>query len=388
MVTGGGRTRTWVDRLPPDIFGSDVFVQYSRTYVWQANQVAHFALGFGWGSLCSWGVRLFHGGPGEACWFHALCALGILSYLAKEAVDVHIAVRQATGFYELDRSELLWDTTADVWFVTSGVLTALFAHHDPAGGSIMAAVAVASFFALRRYFLPAKRSLDRAALPYAVRLCMFPNTEGVKACNLRRIRAFVANEPVGGFEASPAVLIQGYRGTGKTALAAGIGTEFALRKQRDGRYGRTLYVTAFSLFEATAPNRGASPTGEPWPLHRRELQFLGAGDPWHPDCAEMLIIDNVDSDDCVYGGESPAEILDNIRRRPELRRLLRCRKTVWVTGTSEFAKRGAAHGWKAWHDALAAFYGLPIAADEVGDSASGGKPRASLPVIWLRQPIR
>ena len=202
------------------------------------------------------------------------------------------------------------------------------------------------------------------------------------------IHAFIANETVGEFEASPVVLIQGYRGTGKTALAAGIGTEFALRKQRDGRYGRTLYVTAFSLFEATALNRGADPTGAPRRLHRRKLQHLGAGDPWRPDCAEMLIIDDVYSDDGAYGGGTPAEILDDIRRRPELCRLLLSRKTVWVTGTSEFATCGAAHGWKAWHDALAEFYGLPVAADGTRESGSGGQPRESLPVIWLRQPIR
>ena len=289
MTMSRRKGRSRFDWLSPDIFGSDLFVQYSRTYVWQANQIAHFALGLGWASVCSWSVRHFQGCD-WLLYVYGLCAAGIGLYVAKEIIDFLIAKDQATGFYELDLSELWRDMLADIWFVASGILTASLAYLGPQYGLVMAGVAVASFLLLRQHFLPAKTSLDRTALPYMFRLCKFPITDGIRCWNLQRIRAFISDKEVCGFEPSSAVLIQGYRGAGKTALGVGIGSEYALRKKND-TYGRSLYITAFSLLESA----GQGISDKRWTVNRRKMRFLGGGDPWCLDSADMLIIDDVDS---------------------------------------------------------------------------------------------
>lgn len=58
---GGNRKVGLLDRLPGDIFGSDVFVGYQGTYVWQANQLGHIAIGLVFASVFSWGFRACQG---------------------------------------------------------------------------------------------------------------------------------------------------------------------------------------------------------------------------------------------------------------------------------------------------------------------------------------
>ncbi len=372
--------KSWLEKLPADIFGSDVFVDYQSKYVWQANQVGHFAIGFVFASFLSWAFS--SSGASSVC-YYALCAILILVYAAKEYIDLLIAKRQANkGLFPLEKRELWYDMAADTWFVGSGVGVAAVAHVTPWYGLIAAIAAIAAFVMLREVFLPAKESLDKAALPFMYRLCNFPKTIDVKQCNIWRLRAFITGETIEGYRPSRAVLIQGYRGTGKTTLAVGIGSEIALNK-RNGGYGRSLYLTAFNLFDRT----GLNSTDDPAKLLRWKPRFLGSGDPWSLECAEVLIIDDVDSDLCTGG--TAIEILEKIRGRRDLCKLLKEKKTVWVTGSTKFKDDKAGNGWFEWLKALSEFYGYTI--DTTGkptdDTPEAIMKCEPIPVIWLRQPI-
>ena len=57
MKNGENRKPSLLDKLPADFFGSDVFVGYQGTYVWQANQLGHIAIGFVFASFFSWVFR-------------------------------------------------------------------------------------------------------------------------------------------------------------------------------------------------------------------------------------------------------------------------------------------------------------------------------------------
>lgn len=310
-----------------------------------------------------------------------VCVGGVALYAGKELIDLLIARRQAQGWFELDERELWYDMAADTWFVASGVGKAAAAHAVHRWGLVAFGVALLTFYALGRIFLPAKRSLDRAGLPYMFRLCNFPQTDGVKTDNTKRIRAFITNDKIDGRCASPAVLIQGLRGTGKSTLAIGIGTEVALHK-KNGEYGRALYLSAFSLFERGA----AKGVGEPSAVKRRTRRLVGTGDPWSIECADVLIIDDVDSDNCIYGGVTPAEILGRLMKEKDLCDRLRRKRTVWVTGTSEFGSETADHGWVAWHKALSDFYGCTV--DETRTAGDrDDMAREPIPVIWLTRPL-
>ena len=374
------RKGTWLDRLPSDLFGSDAFVQYQSTYVWQANQVGHFAIGLIASSLSSW---IFRALEWSDCAFYILCATCVVAYAAKEFLDLKIAKHQAEDLFELNMRELWEDMAADTWFVGSGVITGAAAHANPYYAVIAFFLSALAFTVLRSVFLPAKRSIDRAALPYMFRLCNFPGTCGVNKTNVTRIEAFIAGKNIGGFDDSQAILIQGYRGTGKTTLAVGIGSEIALRRKKNHGYGRVLYMTAFNLFERGTPER----RGKKRSIKRWTPRILGSGDPWTLECTDVLIIDDVDSDNDVYGGSSPSEIMEKLQAQRGLCKLLKSKKTVWVTGSSEFECEKAAHGWSAWLEALSKFYG-----EEVDKTRNGGKPedvktREPIPVIWLRQPL-
>lgn len=367
-----------MERLPADIFGSDVFVHYQSKYVWQANQVGHFAIGFVFASILSWAFS--SSGASSVC-YYAACAILILLYAVKEYIDLLIAKRQANkGLFPLEKRELRLDMAADTWFVGSGVSVAAAAHVTPWYGLIAAIVAIAAFVRLRKVFLPAKESLDRAALPFMFRLCNFPKTTGVKQCNAWRVRAFITGKTIKGYCPSPAVLIQGYRGTGKTTLAVGIGSEIALYK-KNGRYGRSLYLTAFNLFDRAGLNSADYPAK----LLRWKPRFLGSGDSWSLECAEVLIIDDVDSDLCAGG--TAKEILNKIRSRPHLCELLKEKKTVWVTGSTKLKDDTAGNGWSEWLKALTDLYGCTIDNAQTGDTPEAIMKREPIPVIWLRQPI-
>ena len=388
MANGGNKKVALLDRLPADFFGSDVFVDYQGSYVWQANQLGHIAIGFVFASIFSWGFRAC---DGNDCLFYAVCGGGVVLYAGKEFLDLLIAKRQAQGLFDLNERELWCDMAADTWFVVSGVGMAAAAHAVHWWGLVAFGVAFLAFFALRQVFVPAKKSLDHTGLPYMFRLCNFPNTSGIKEHNASRIRAFITQEEFKEYPPSRAILIQGYRGTGKSALAIGIGTEVALLKgkrrvaanNKKSKYGRSRYLTAFSLFEHGACVAG----GTPWTIMRRTRRLLGTGDPWSLECAEVLIIDDVDSDNGVYGAKTPAEILDKLRAQSGMYDLLKSKRTVWVTGTGEFEEDAADHGWVAWHEALSEFYGCKIDKTKTGNVPADVVAREPIPVIWLQQPL-
>lgn len=365
--------------LSRDFLGSDVFVDYQRTYVWQANQVGHIAIGFVPASALSW---IFRSTGSSDFWFYVACAVVVALYAAKEFADLVVAKRQAQGWLDLHLGELWRDMATDTWFVTSGVAMAAAAHVMHYYGLIAFVVSVAAFFVLRSVFLPAKKSLDRAGLPYMFRLCNFPQSSGFKAHNGSRIRAFIENREIDCYTPSPAILIQGYRATGKSTLAIAIGTEVALHKT-NGRYGRARYLTAFALFERDAREGN----GKASQLERRMSRFFGAGDPWKLDCADVLIIDDVDSDNGVYGSLKTQQILDKLKEQPDLCKLLRSKRTVWVTGTSQFNDDCAERGWTAWHKALCTFYGCEIQDTGCSDIPTAIVAREPIPVIWLQQPL-
>ncbi len=105
------------------------------------------------------------------------------------------------------------------------------------------------------------------------------------------------------------------------------------------------------------------------------------------ECADVLIIDDVDSNNCIYGGVKPQEILRRLTKQADLCKLLKSRRTVWVTGMVQFERETADHGWVAWHKALSNFYDCTI-----DKTKNGGKPedivaREPIPVIWLKQPL-
>lgn len=379
MMTGGERKTSLLANWTSDFFGSDVFVGYQGTYVWQANQLGHIAIGLILASVLSWA---FGHWECDDSLFFALCAGVVAVYALKELIDLRMAKRQCQDLFKMNERELWYDMAADTWFVASGVGMAAAAHAVHWWGLAAFGVALLAFFALRAVFVPAKRSLDRAGFPYMFRLCNFPKTEGVEERNVSRILAFITNRKTDGYEPSRAVLIQGYPGTGKSTLAVGIGTEAALHK-RNGKYGRVRYLTAFSLFEPSA----CEGMRQAWRLKRRTRRLLGTGDPWSVECAEVLIIDDVDSDNGIYGTKRPKEILDKLKEQDELCELLKSKRTVWVTGTSQFEKKRAAQGWVAWHDALSEFYGYEVDRKKTAKNPVETVAREPIPVIWLQQPL-
>ncbi|MGF1609541.1 MAG: hypothetical protein ACFCUQ_09105 [Kiloniellales bacterium] len=363
----------FLNALPADVFGSDVYVDYQATYVWQANQVGHFAIGFLFGYLLLWLVE-----P-SILWVVVLCGL----YAVKELLDFLIARVQAQGWFPADQGELLTDMGTDTFFVSFGVLFAFAGALGWAYGLAVFVVGLAITFALRAYYLPGKRHFDKAVLPFYYRLPNFPRTEGVHQHNADRILAFIGQEPCNGFAAQPTVLIQGYKGTGKTTLGVAIGSELAMRRKK------VLYVTAFALFEETAPTPAYQGVRR---VERRVEKLLGAGDPWSLDEVDFLIIDNVDTDSPLYSSDMPEEIIAKLRARPELERLLHKVRTVWVSGSPKFATDDEQVNWQAWERALIALYDLP-APEAVATPPEKCTPREieraePVPIIWLRQQLK
>jgi len=359
----GGLLRRFLAWLPAEYFGSDVYARYTAAYTWQANQIGHFAIGFGAGFILLWlGAAPF----GWAAW------LLIGAYALKEAADFGIAKVQAQGFFPADQGELLADMATDTFFVAAGVLIANVSIDAPYWAvAATAALGLLLRFVLGdRVFLPAKEAFDRSDLPVYYRLPNFPKAPTFRLENRDRLVALYTGAPHNGQAPPRHVLIQGRPGTGESTLAAGLGAELSNRRRR------VRYTAAYALFEEPGPARDESEAGQavaPAGITRRRSRF-------NPETygyteTEVLIVDDVDADSAEFGGGTPAGIRARLERIKTTRReaydALKTGRvaTVWVTGSLDYEAN-----WQHWRDALAAF--LDVAPDD-----------ATIPVIWLEAPM-
>ena len=252
------------------VFGSDIYVNYTHDYVWQANQFGHVCVGLLVGLALIW---LLGGSV-----FGFLLVIGL--YAFKEFLDYEIAVRLQEGVFPVNKREALSDGVADWGFVTLGAVVALFVMarapalwacdgwactgltafwlrwadlFDYWGIAAALAAPVLDFFILRRIYLPPKRAHDKSGLPLFVRLPTFPNNFGLEGAQLRDLAKTVFTFAIAGAKPhgrstckTRQIVISGPDGSGRTTLALSIGGEAT------NRCAKVRYLSAERLAEKAA----------------------------------------------------------------------------------------------------------------------------------------
>ena len=320
----------------------EVQAGYTYTYIWMANQLGHFTLGFLPTYLVSWGILWISGRGIEdvyckyLLWFPLLLAVG---WAAKEIWDVARAVKSASGHaFPVDRADLWMDAGTAVFFFWCGIVTATVGLRYPAFGLASFAVVLVLAVALpARYWLPRKLCFQRARLPYLARLADFTSRFGAAPPRLGppAIVQFLAAAKQGTRAAPTHLLVFGALGTGRTSLAVGIGTEHSFEIRR------TRYLTWTKFLEIAVH--------DPTP----DRQDGAAAWPWMD--ADILILDDmVDQSD----PSPPALLAEKERELSSLpdaaRKALASRRAVWVFGEIS----GDTPAPAQWIDLLSRLLGL------------------------------
>jgi hypothetical protein len=233
-----------------DIYGKEVQDAVTYSYVWLADQMGHVCLGivinFFLTYLLKWLSELLgFVWSGDKIGV-ALVGAAIVAFW--EFCAFRSAVKSATGLFTLDRKLLRDNAIIAAAYMILGVAIG-YAFQLPEYG-LRAFIVLALLGVLpAAYWLRQKIIWQKAALPYLFRLADAQRTVDVKdATELQKL----INEDAPPATMPRQVVIGGPIGSGRSGLAAGIGTEFAFKK------AMVRYMSMAALLEfAVLPSKPA-----------------------------------------------------------------------------------------------------------------------------------
>jgi hypothetical protein len=230
-----------------DWFGKDVQSGYTLTYVWMANELGHFTLGFIPACIGAWIWRLCDPCASACGWMSALPVALALLWAVKELRDVVVEWQHAhrSKGFPVDLRSIALDALTAVLFFTAGIAVSYLAFVDLRAALLAMAATVAPALLIGYYWLSRKMCFQQVGLPFQYRLsCFSRELTGAATLTTDQISRFC--DPSSGAGDLRHVLVFGARGTQKTSLAVGMATEWAF-----GR-GKARYLTLFKLLQAPA----------------------------------------------------------------------------------------------------------------------------------------
>jgi hypothetical protein len=303
-----------------DIYGKEVQTTSTYSYTWVADQVGHVCLGI----LINFGLTLAA--------FYALPFIGIdrswdtIAGLLIGSTAVSLwelsaylsSAKEATGRFRLDGKLLRDNAAIAALYMILGVGVGFAFHQSALEGvaGFLALLAVAVICAPP--WLREKIIWQKAALPYLFRLANAQQTIGVEAA--QQLQDLIDKG------APPAtrpcqVIIGGPIGSGRTAIAAGIGTEFAFKKSA------VRYLSLAALLEFAARSSNSHFVDDTGPVN---IEY------WRWSEAQVVIIDDIGPLTAAQEKEQHANLekfrglLDN--ELAAVRCVLARCHTVWVVG--------------------------------------------------------
>ena len=316
-------TREVLCQVWNDFTDKEVQAGYTYTYIWMANQVGHFTLGFLPTILASWLFRWFgcepvdEGHSPPLLWFALVSAA---FWGVKEIRDVVRAKRGAAGHvFPVNVWDLWRNAGTAVYFFWTGILVAVLGLFSGLLGLIvfvlLSAVAV---LVPARYWLPRRLCFQRAHLPRVARLADFTGQLSARPRRLsaRNIESFLEAAKANRVDVPCHLLVFGEVGTGRTYLAVAIGTEHSFEVRR------VRYLTWTKLLESAVsdPTSGVQDGALVWP--------------WMS--VDILILDDMVDQSGTVGPELLEEKRKELRDLPDpARNALRKQRVVWVFGSIE-----------------------------------------------------
>lgn len=304
-----------------DIYGKEVQNASTYSYTWMADQMGHVCLGILVNFFASWVVSWFAGPRTSDLLGFVLGAVGVSLW---EWSAYSSAVKEATDRFPLDIKNLRNNAIIAAAYMVMGVAVGFGFHlgfHVSAwwGVGIFVAMVPVAVLAAPPW-LRQKIIWQKAALPYLFRLADAKDTIDIDTA--RALQKLIDAGAAPTTQATPRqVVISGPIGSGRSALAAGIGTEFAFRK------AAVRYLSLGALLEFAAATRTAPPP----PEFGDEF-----GPPniryWGWPRAQVLVIDDV-GPIIAAQNDDPGQFKSLLETKlaPIAAWLARCH-TVWVIG--------------------------------------------------------
>ena len=304
-------TRDLAHQFWLDVNGKEVQSASTYSYTWIADQAGHVGLGMLLYLLLALIILPWLGVP--APWDHiAALVLGTISVSYWEYRAYSKALTTSTGLFPPGRALLRGNAVIAAAYMTIGVVTgAVFlqtAVWRVVGFLVLPMLAIV----LALPWLRQKVTWQKAALPYLFRLADAPPTIGAEDAKELQVLIDGAAPPA----AAPRQVIVGGRiGSGRTKIAAGIGTELAFTKKT------VRYVSLGTLLEFAALSRSPHFADDAGPVN---INY------WRWSEAQVIIIDDIGP---VIATASPADfriLLDNGLKNASA--VLAACHTVWVMG--------------------------------------------------------
>lgn len=287
-----------------DLLAKEAETGFTYTYVWMADQLGHFALGFIPTYAISWiAIALGCGWSTGAAL--VLATVGCCIAAGKEAMDVRRSEEDSRNgsFPELyDRQAVILNAITASGYMIGGLLVALAAAYGASAGLAALLLALLAAILPARYWLRLRYVFQQSGTPYVRRIWSFTGSFGSSE----------DRQAVAGFLAGKVqhLVLTGPRGTGKTTLAVALATELAATSR---------YVRFLSWFDLNELSSGSA-----------EAPVQAGAILWRWPLCEVSVVDDVLlSRDSVLTQGSPVNALHAASSQQFLD-ILRKQKTVWV----------------------------------------------------------
>jgi hypothetical protein len=303
-----------------DVYGKEVQSAATYSYMWMADQMGHVCVGILVNEITTFSARYLWQYFG---WENFVEVAGLFAAVAIvaawEASTYFSSERSTTGLFPLGHKLLRDNAIIATAYMALGAIVGFgFQIGLPWGGVAFIFLCTIVAIWLAPKWLRQKIIWQKAALPYLSRLADIEPTMGQEAAKVLQVLLDEGAPP----KVKPAqVIIGGPVGSGRTQLAAGIGTEFAFKNIK------TRYLSIQSLLEFASAAQPPNFPDDPGPVN---VSYW----PWSE--SQVIIIDDVGPLIAPQRSEHAALLghfrgILNEELKPIATILARCH-TIWIIG--------------------------------------------------------
>jgi len=328
------RITVWdlLGQFKKDVYGKEVQTTSPYSYTWIADQVGHVCLGilinFGLTLAAFYALRFFGKDTSGGVFFDkdtswdaivGLLAGSILVSLY-EFLTYRSAVKEATPLFPLDKECLRDNAAIAATYMILGCGVGFAFHQTALVGVVLFLLLLLVAILIAPEWLRQKIIWQKAGLPYLFRLAdaqLSMNREAAK-----QIQTLIDQGAPRNPDLLPRqVIVGGPIGSGRTTIAAGIGTEFAFNKTK------VRYLSFDTLLECASRSSSSHFEDDPGPAN---INYW----PWSE--AQVLIIDDIGPLISAREQQQRAD-LEKFQKAVHhdlatIKSVLARRHTVWVIG--------------------------------------------------------
>ena len=318
------RITVWdlLGQFKKDVYGKEVQTTSPYSYTWIADQVGHVCLGilinFALTLAAFYALRFF----GKDTSWHGIVGLLAGSILVSlyEFLTYRSAVKEATPLFPLDKECLRDNAAIAATYMILGCGVGFAFHQTALVGVVLFLLLLLVAILIAPEWLRQKIIWQKAGLPYLFRLAdaqLSMNREAAKQIQTLIDRGAPPNPDL----LPRQVVVGGPIGSGRTTIAAGIGTEFAFNKTK------VRYLSFDTLLECASRSSSSHFEDDPGPAN---INYW----PWSE--AQVLIIDDIGPLISAREQQQRAD-LEKFQKAVHhdlatIKSVLARRHTVWVIG--------------------------------------------------------